>query len=55
VVSWLVGWRYDETDQNRGRSTVRAPSDLSAPPGADLRSGGPGESHLRAPTDPGVT
>jgi len=29
-----------ETDQNRGRSTVRAPGDLSAPPAADLRVGG---------------
>jgi hypothetical protein len=29
-----------ETDQNRGRSTVRAPGDLAAPPGADLRVGG---------------
>ena len=26
-----------ETDQNRGRSTVRAPGDPPAPPGADLR------------------
>ena len=25
----------DETDQNRGRSTVRAPGDPPAPPGAD--------------------
>ena len=31
---------YTETDQNRGRSAVRAPGGLAAPPGADFRVGG---------------
>ncbi|MGB6162493.1 MAG: site-specific integrase [Pseudonocardiaceae bacterium] len=31
----LLGHYGDETDQNRGRSTVRAPGDLPAPLGAD--------------------
>jgi hypothetical protein len=38
-----AAWNHSdpgETDQNRGRSTFWAPSDLSASPGADLRVGG---------------